>query len=316
MDANAPYLPPVEPTDNAPPAKTKSARKTLLLWALLIVMFVAIYQIFKVPPSSTAPVHDHAHSCASAESSAWDPILVGLGSALLMATLLVRAMRRRFRNGGKLNAKLEPGLLALADGDLGRAADVFAAVAREYRKQATYAAVAKLSLATALMRQGELQPAIEASIEVERAPGLVFGADARIMAATHLGLLYALRGQLDAATRWCDDARRRMARGGHNSRTHVAALLRVAELMVLARAGQREDAMRAYDRDIKRLEEALSVTALRKAWLVRAFVASADGTRGSVEPWLTQARGGRKGELAWLGVDWPELRAFIDAHDL
>ena len=84
----------------------------------------------------------------------------------------------------------------------------------------------------------------------------------------------------------------------------------------LARSGQHEDAARALDRDWKRLEEALAVSSMRRAWLLRAYLASGDGARGSVEPWLTLARGGRKGELAWLGAEWPELRAFIDAHDL
>ncbi len=310
MDANAPYLPAAEPSDN-PPQKTKSARKTIVLWILLIVMFVAIYQFLSPAPT---PHHVHHAPPPSPPDSAWHSALVSFLPALTLAALFIWFLRRQFRGGAKLNAKLEPGLLALADGDLGRAADVFAAVAREYRKQTSYAAVAKLSLATALMRQSELQKAIEATIEVERAPGLFFGSELRASAAVQLGLLYALRGQLDAATRWCDDARKRLGRS-HN-RTHTAALLRVAEIAVLTRANQRDAAARAYDRDARRLEEALSVSRLRLVWLMRAFVASADGGRGSVEPWLTLARSGRKGELGWLGTDWPELRAFIDAHDL
>src|SRR5205823_3340580 len=129
----------------------------------------------------------------------------------------------------------------------------------------------------------------------------LFGSDVRTMAATHLALLYALRGQLDAATRWCDDARRRLARG--QNRTLSAALLRLAEIVVLARSGQRDDATRALDRDARRLEESLTVTSMRKAWLLRAFLAAADGTRGTIEPWLTLARSGGKSELRWLAVE-------------
>ncbi|HXU70308.1 MAG TPA: hypothetical protein VN947_13320 [Polyangia bacterium] len=312
MDANAPYLPPVEPTDNAPAAKKKSARKTLLLWVLLLFMFVAIYQLFSGPPPSH---HHHDYNpCPDASGGVGFGFLNTFVPMFAVVFLMFWFLRRQFRGGTSLNAKLEPGLLALADGDLGRASDIFGAVAREYRKQTAYAAVAKLSLATALMRSGELQPAIEAAIEVERAPGLLFGSDARTMAATHLGLVYALRGQLDAATRWCDDARKRLSRG--SNRTHSAALLRLAEATVLTRSGQLDDATRALDRDWKRLEEALAVSTMRRAWLLRAYLASGDGARGSVEPWLTLARGGRKGELAWLGAEWPELRAFLDAHDL
>ena len=306
MDANAPYLPPAEPTDN-PVAKTKSSRKTLLLWLLLLVMFVALYQLFATPP----PRHHVAPpACTESATGAW----WGIVSAMAVFAMVVLLLRRQLRGGNKLNGKLEPGHVALADGDLGRAGEIFAAVAREYRKQTTYAAVARLSLSTALMRQGELQRAIDAAIEVERAPGLLFGGDVRTMAAIHLGMLYALRGDVDAATRWCDDARRRLPRG--QQRTLTAALLRLAEVLVLARAGKRDDAARALDRDWHRLEEALTVSSMRKAWLVRAWCAAADGARGSVEPWLTMARAGRKGELRWVGADWPELCAFLDAHDL
>lgn len=305
MDANAPYLPPVDPADNAP-AKTKSARKKTLLWLVLLCMFVALYQLFSTPAT---PSHHVAAPPGHDDGLWW-----GLGGAFFVGALIFLLLRRQLRGGAKLNAKLEPGNLALADGDLGRAADIFAAVAREYRKQTTYAAVARLSLSTALMRQGELARATDAAIEVERAPGLLFGGDVRTMAAIHLGMLYALRGQLDAATRWCDDARRRLPRG--QNRTLSAALLRIAEILVLARSGQRDDAARALDRDWHRLEEALTVASMRKAWLVRAWCAAADPSRGSVEPWLTMARAGRKGELRWLGAEWPELRAFLDAYDL
>lgn len=308
MDANAPYLPPLEPTDNAPTGK--SSRKTLLMWLLLIILFVTVYQLLSVP----APSHHVAHAAPPRSGDPWSSFMYGFLPALVLVGLFIAFLRIQLRGGGKLNAELEPGHLALADGDLGRAVEIFAAVANHHRKQTTYAAVARLSLSTALMRQGELAKATDAAIEVERAPGLLFGGDVRTMAAIHLGMLYALRGQLDAATRWCDDARRRLPRG--QNRTLSAALLRLAEILVLARSDKRDDAARALDRDWHRLEEALTVASMRKAWLVRAWCAAADPSRGSVEPWLTMARAGRKGELRWLGAGWPELRAFVDAHDL
>lgn len=311
MDANAPYLPPPEANENPPVAK-KSAKRTLLLWIVLIAMFMAIYQFLGTTPPSHHVVHAPPPPPAHPDPL-WNA-LVGFLPSFALIALFVLYLRRQFKGGSKLNAKLEPGNLALADGDLGRAADVFAAVAHEYRKQTSYAAAAKLSLSTALMRQGELQRAIEAAIEVERAPGLLSTGDTRTIACTHLALLYALRGQLDAATRWCEAARRRLPRG--QTRTYTAALLRVAELVTLARSGQSADATRAFDRDAGRLEEALPVTSVRKAWLLRAFLAASDGTRATVEPWLTLARSGRPRELRWLATEWPELRAFLDAHDL
>jgi len=311
MDANAPYLPPSEPSDN-PVQQKKKARKTIFLWLLLIVMFVAIYQLFSAPPSS----HPHRvalPTCAPPETSWWSS-LVGFVPVVALAGLFIWFLRRQLSGGNKLNLKLEPGLFAIADGDLGRAVDVFAAVAHEYRKATGYAGVAKLSLATAYMYQGQLHKAIETTVEVERSPGLMFGSELRAIAASSLATLHALRGDVDAATRWCDDARKRLARG--TNRSYSAASLRLAEIFTLARSGKLDETARALDRDRGRLENALTATTLRRAWLLRAFAASSDGARGSVEPWLTMARSGRKGELAWIGAEWPELAAFIAAHDL
>lgn len=299
MNPSAPYLPPAEKA----PGNKRSTGKTIFLYLLAIVILIAVYQRFAGTPPRQESLPEGSRG----------PLFVLL-PALLVGGLFIWYLRRQFRSGPLLNARLEPGHLALADGDLGRAVDVFAAVARDCRQHPGYAALANLSLATALMRQGELQKALDATIEVERASGLAFGSDLRARAAAQLGLLYALRGQLDVATRWCDDARRRLGRSCN--RTYNGALVRITEIMVLARTGRREEAARAFDRDAQRLAEALSASTLRTAWLVRAFVASADGARASLEPWLTLARSGRKGDVAWIRAEWPELRAFVDAHDL
>lgn len=311
MDANAPYLPPIEPTDNKP--TKRHGKRTVFLWLLLILMFVAIYQLFSGPGPGH---HDHlAHAAPPPpRDDSGSNALIGMLPAIGIVLLFVLFLWRQLRGGAKLYGRLEPGYLALADGDLGGAAAVFSSVAQQYRKQATYAGVARLSLSTTLMRQGELARATDEAIAVERTPGLLFGSEVRLHAAVHLAMLYTLRGQLDAARRWCEEGRRRLARG--QNRTLTAALLRLAEILLLARDGKRDEAARALDRDRPRLEESLSVSSMKKAWLLRAWCAAADGTRGSVEPWLTMARSGRTGELRWLGTEWPELRAFIDAHDL
>jgi hypothetical protein len=307
MEANAPYLPPPAPSDNPTPKKKGSA-KTLLLWVFLVLMFVSIYQLL------SGPTHHAGPPPPEPPSSPWTSAMSGLVPAIVLAGLVLFWLRRQFRGGAKLNGRLEPGHLALADGDLGRAAEVYSAVAHDYRKQTSYTAVAKLSLVTTLMRQGELERAIAVAVEVERAPGLLFGSELRLNAAIDLALLHALAGRLEVAERWSDDARRRL--GYSHNRTFVAALLRVTELLVLARQGRCDDAARLFDRDARRLDESLTVAWMRVAWLVRAFAAAGDGARGSVEPWVTLARSGRRGELRWLGVAWPELRAFVDAHEL
>ena len=306
MDANAPYLPTADAKDN-PPAK-RNARKTILLWLLLILMFVSIYQLL------VGPTHRHGPTpmttttpCSSTGEIVFWPTMVSLG----VIAMVLFAFMRQFRGGARLNAKLEPGLIALADGDLGHAAQVFTTVAHEYRKQALYSAVAKLSLATTLMRQGELAKATEIAMAVERAPGLMFGSEARLMAAIDLAMIYALRGQTDVARRWCEDGRKRLARG--QNRTVTAALLRLCEILVLAREGKRDVGAKAVDRDWRRLEEALTAASMKKAWLLRAFVAANDGTRANIGPWTAVVR---RGELSWMAVDWPELQAFLVAHEL
>lgn len=303
MDANAPYLPSVDAKDN-PPANKNRARKTIVLWLALVVMFIAIYQLFSVPPA--APHHAVSAPCATTREFVFWPAALAVG----FVGLVLFALMRQFRGGARLNAKLEPGLIALADGDLGLAVQVFTAVAHEYRKQSLYSAAAKLSLATALMRQGELGPATEIAIAVERAPGLLFGSEARLMAAIDLAMIYALRGQTDVARRWCEDGRKRLARA--QNRTLTAALLRLTEILVLAREGKRDEAAKAIERDWRRLEEALTAASMKKAWLLRAFVTANDGTRANVGPWTAVVR---RGELTWMAVEWPELRAFLAAHE-
>jgi hypothetical protein len=307
MDVNAPYLPPDEPTDNPAVPKKKKAWRTVLLWLLLILMFVAIYQFLG---GGSAPRHAHTPPSPTCEPSWWSSVApVGVPIAIIGAFILL--MWRQLRGTSKFNNKLEPGLLALADGDLGRAAEVFTAVAHEFRKQTAYAAAAKVSLVTAWSRQGQLQKAIEAAIDVERAPGLLFGSEVRLHASIHLATLYALRGDVATARRWCESARQRLARA--QNRTYAAAILRLAEVLVLARAGERQEALRALERDWRRLEESLTATTMKKALVLRAFCAVGDANRGSTGPWLSLVR---KGELQWMAVEWPELQAFLAAHDV
>ena len=69
MDANAPYLPPPEPTDNTLPKK--SALRTLVLWLVLICMFIAIYQLFGSSPPQHATA---ARDCSGCSSPLWASI--------------------------------------------------------------------------------------------------------------------------------------------------------------------------------------------------------------------------------------------------
>jgi hypothetical protein len=313
MSEQLPYLPAAEPTDNP---KEKIGAKRILLWLLLVLVFVSIYQLFAgpSPPQRTTqlPTPVHEVSFFTLLCGSWLPMLAQFGVFYWLALSFVRW---QLRGGARLNAKLEPGHIALADGDMQLAVEVYRRVAQDYRRQRHYAALANLSLAEAYIRQGEFDAAIGVLRVADKTRNLMFGSNIRVMVATDLCLIYALRGDLNAAMRWLEDARRRLARS-KEVRHFNAALLRLTEATVLCRAGKHEEAKRILDSDWPRLESALFSSVMRRAWLLRAFLAGSDPTRMSGEPMLTVLRSARKNELEWMGKEWPELRTFLVTHDL
>ncbi len=302
------YLPPREPTDNPVQPAKKSSTRTLLLWVALIVVFVAIYGLF----SSEAPPREHvAHAAPAGEPLGW--MILSRVWPFALIGLFVWWLRRQMRGGTKLNQRLEPGLLALADGDPARAAAVFREVAEQYRGQATYLAACRLQLSLALERLRDLGAAIDEAIRVERGAGLLYGSELRLAAAIHLGRLFVLRGEQEAAAQWIADARRRLGRA--QGRLWAAAQLRVTEAFFLARQSRPVEALRLLEADWSRIEEQLSVATMRPAWLLRAFlVAQESGPReqAGAEPWLRMLRTMRPAELDYLTREWPELRAFVE----
>jgi hypothetical protein len=322
MNADAPFLPPAEPGDKPKPV----FRKTILLWLLLILMFVSIYQLFSGPPpkprraiSSQEVVVAPPPRPPAPETDlvtlllgSWLPMLAVIGVFYGIGFGLVR---RQVRGTGKLAALLEPGHLALADGDVAGAVKTYEAAARKFRGQRAYAGMAKLGLADARMRQGDFDGALKVLNEVEQSPGVLYASELRLLAAVDFGLAYALRGETDVATRWLDDARRRLARTP-GVRTSQAGLLCLAEVITLARAGKRHEATRLLERDWSRVEATVLATVMRRGWLLRAFLAGTDPSRATAEPYLTMLRSGRRGELDWMATKWPELKAFLVAHEL
>jgi hypothetical protein len=307
---SADYLPPPEPVDNPPAQPKRSAGKTIALWLVLIVIFLAIYQLVGSSPAQHGAPRD-----AAPQQSTLDLVAAIAWRAwpLALMALFIWWVQRQLRGGSKLNERLEPGQLAAADGDFARAVAVFREVAELYRGQATYFAACRLHVALSLERLGELDAATDELIQVERGAGLLYGSDVRLSAAIHLARLFALRGELEAAAKWATDARRRLRKA--SSRLWAAAQLHVAEAVLLARSAPTVEALRFLESAWARVEESLSVTAMRPVWLLRAFlVAQETGPRdhGTAEPWLRMLRTARPGELAYLSSRWPELRAFME----
>src|SRR6266542_5127323 len=208
MDANEPFLPPRQHSDyNAVQPAPKQAKRTLLLWLLLIVMFLGIYWLFNDPKPHRRAAPPRDASCAPCEkSNPLYPWLPSLGFGFLIFFFL----RRQFRGGTKFNERLEPGLLALADGSFAQAAELLRAVEAQYTKNTSYAAAAALSLADAQIHQGALAQAIQTLARAERGAGLMYGSDVRIQAAIDLTRAYALRGETEVAERWAADVRKRL----------------------------------------------------------------------------------------------------------
>jgi hypothetical protein len=176
----------------------------------------------------------------------------------------------------------------------------------------------RLHRALAELRAGQLDRAIETLISVERAPGLMFGSDARTSAALWLAIVFALRGDVDRSAKWLADGDRRLRRV--QLRVAPAALRSLGEALLWLRREDPTVAARILDRDRARIEESLAVSYVRLVWVARAFAAARlAGPRdaaAAAEPWLRLVRGAPSGTLGWMATEWPELRDFMTAHDL
>jgi tetratricopeptide (TPR) repeat protein len=298
----APFLPPPMADNPAPKKKSPFA-----LWFILIVMVIAIWNL--MAPSPHAEEGGTVWRLASGLSTfiEWTWWFWIIATPFGYLIWLGRAAR-------PFNLAQEPGLTALADGRLDDAAAIFREVGSRFRRKAQYAAVARYNLAIVLRRQGKIESAIAELIAVEKGAGLVYASEVRLLAAISLAESYAQRGELEAAQRWLDEARKRLARAGH--RNHSACLVRVADAILACRAGRFDEALRGLERDWRQLEGNLALPTMREAWLMRAYAtAQLGGVRGegAATPWITLLRGA---QIEYLAVDWPELRTFLESQSL
>lgn len=197
------------------------------------------------------------------------------------------------------NARALEGQRALDDGDFARAEAIFAAMMQE---RATKGRGREL-LARTRMRQERLQDAIDLYLGAERSD--------QQWVSLELALLYVLRGDVESAERFVETARS-PARGARESGRHDRARLLLVDAAIRARRGDLEGAwaLLAQGWGAFEMPERRS---LAEACLLRGFVGWKLG--GSVESWLGLTESARA-RVRWLGAEWPELRAFLDAHDL
>ncbi len=315
-----PFLP--EPEVIAAPPSKKSGVKTLVLWVILIVMFLTIWQFLtpaeRQPASNMNEAADATHqicaaACTSSASSSWSTILAL--SPLLIVVVLAYFFLRAYKLNDTFNLAQEPGRLAMVHRRFDEAAALFRASVPRFAKQPAYLAMAVLNVGEALLRAGRLDESIATFAEVERSRVLLLGSGVRTRIATHTALVYALSGDTALAERWTTDARMRIAKNKEDRLGHAAQLC-LAEAILSARKGDHAAAVALLDARWLEMRFSLNADSFRAVEVVRTFAETQRGVRASnaAAERLIRIEPVSKGEFAYLGVKWPEMKLFLDAH--
>lgn len=277
---------------DAPAGKPKSflsqrAPGTAILWAVLVLMFVSIYQLFTGPsPGGWLPL---AIPCA---------VLVAAAGL----TFAIRFITVRF------NRENAAAIALLKKGAYDQAAEAFESLLRRHPRMRHLRAVARHNAGLARLRQGQLERAIELLTLVvndKRVPRL------KASAASELAAACALDGRLDEAEAWLAKAEAVPSVSGF--------ALAWPRTLLMARRGAFTELARMLEARWRELESTLSGETMRRMLLLHAFaVASADGPRsaGAAEPLIVRLRASAPGEHRWLAARWPELGAFLETNQL
>jgi len=133
-----PFLP--EPDPDPAPVKPKQAKKTLLLWGLLIVMFLVIWQVLQPSPSSQSTRPEPVTApCEDTWSFGRATLVLG---PILFSVFFVSWIVRAYGSARTFNREADPGLVALAERRLSVAAETFEALAAKHAKKPGHAAAA------------------------------------------------------------------------------------------------------------------------------------------------------------------------------
>jgi len=239
---------------------------------------------------------------------------VALGAAAIGIGALRIRLGRKARWAIGENAR---GQAALARGRFDEAGVIFENLVRDTEAWLpAMAAIACHNLAWTAMRQGNMIRALELLKANETAHLKELTALAlSVTSALDLAINHALLGELDAAARSLRDSETR-ARGQASANVSMAIF---AHALVDCRAGRADDAAKLLDERWAECEAVTKGSELRPLRVMRAFAIASSGPRdaGQADAILAPAKPlAYRGEYAFLGSSWPEMAAFLAAHDL
>ncbi len=241
-------------------------------------------------------------------------LLLGIGGAAFLAyvvgwTAAANAAMRRFGADNNLAVG------ALGRGELAKAHEVFARWAPS--QHIMISATARHNLGWTLMLEGRVEDA--ATILEDAAEHYQRALDRVSLLPTTRGdvaICNALLGNLDVAEAWCLKSAEPVK---GPPRPSFPGMLALSRGIIDCRRGRAAEAMVSLEHAWTEHEACMTGETLRMMRVVRAFAcASADGPRnqGLVERVLGDTRPRYEGELAFLGGTWPEMAAFLAAHQL
>ena len=275
----------------------QSSHKTLILWVLLILMFLAVYQLFSRTPPTPAQHVGYSDS----NWFAW--VLIAPFVGLLVGWVVWSRIRL-----SRFNRENAGGIELLNKGITAKAAEVFESLVARYRWPANLRITGRHNAAIAQIKSGQLGRAIELLAPLLKDKSAV---NLHASAGNELAVAYALSGDLAAA----DKALAVVEKIPNVTAYHLIW----PRVVIAARRGEFSELARTLESRWRELESQLSGEVLRRLTLLRAFaLASVDGVRGpgSAEPLLERLRPAAPGEFTWLSASWPELDAFLQTHPL
>jgi len=292
--------------------KVKERRRRVhVLWVALIAAFLVIWQVLQEPAGATHAARTaNRSSPRSAQSSGGFAVMALPVGFLVLGLGWVFVFQRRLR---RFNAESALALKLFSGAEYAASADRFAEIVQRYRGPRILRATASFNLATARLRNAEFDRAVELLSSID--PWLPRYAPALApTVAAELAGLYALRGDAAAAEQWVAEATARAQRVAP-PRPIAGRVAFVQAVNALRRGEQPAAAAQVLDAAWEDLDRTLVGVELRPFRALRAFAAARGGgpsPRASSATAVAALAEARPGELAWLGAEWPEMRAFLE----